>query len=53
MSEPNKLMVDVLSTVVLPKLKGLTEKNAKKMVNASHKALAVIAKKYHKLIQEQ
>ena len=31
MSEAKKLLVDVLSTVVLPKLKGLNEKNAKKM----------------------
>jgi DnaK suppressor protein len=46
-------MVDVLSTVVLPKLKGLSEKNAKKMVQVSHKALVTISKKYHKLIQEQ
>jgi hypothetical protein len=53
MSESDKVLVDVLATVVLPKLKGLSEKNAKKMVQLSHKALGEISKKYHKLIDEQ
>lgn len=53
MSESNKVLVDILATVVLPKLKGLSEKNAKKMVQSSHKALGDIAKKYHKLMFEQ
>jgi hypothetical protein len=53
MSESNKVLVDVLATVVLPKLKGLSEKNAKKMVQLSHKALGEISKKYHKLMDEQ
>jgi hypothetical protein len=53
MSESNKVLVDILATVVLPKLKGLNEKNAKKMVQMSHKALGDISKKYHKLISEQ
>jgi hypothetical protein len=53
MSESDKVLVDVLATVVLPKLKGLSEKNAKKMVQLSHKALGEISKKYHKLMDEQ
>jgi hypothetical protein len=53
MSESNKVLVDVLATIVLPKLKGLSEKNAKKMVQLSHKALGDISKKYHKLMDEQ
>jgi len=53
MNESNKVLVDVLATVVLPKLKGLSEKNAKKMVQLSHKALGEISKKYHKLMDEQ
>ena len=40
MSEAKKLLVDVLSTVVLPKLKGLNEKNAKKIESAVKKALS-------------
>ncbi len=53
MSEKNKIMVEILSTVVLPKLKGLTEKNAKKIMDVSEKALGQIAKKYHNLLKEQ
>lgn len=53
MSESDKLLVDVLATIVLPKLKGLSEKNAKKMVQLSHKALGDISKKYHKMMDEQ
>jgi hypothetical protein len=53
MSESDKVLIDVLATVVLPKLKGLSEKNAKKMVQLSHKALGEISKKYHKLMDEQ
>lgn len=53
MSEKNKVMVEVLSTVVLPKLKGLSEKNAKKLMDVSEKALGQIAKKYHHLLKEQ
>ena len=53
MSESDKVLIDVLATVVLPKFKGLSEKNAKKMVQLSHKALGEISKKYHKLMDEQ
>lgn len=53
MSESDKVLVDILATVVLPKLKGLNEKNAKKMVQSSHQALVGISKKYHKLMAEQ
>lgn len=53
MSESDKVLVDILATIVLPKLKGLSEKNAKKMVQLSHKALGEISKKYHKLLGEQ
>lgn len=44
MNESDKVLVDVLATIVLPKLKGLSEKNAKKMVQLSHKALGDISK---------
>lgn len=53
MSESDEVLVDVLATIVLPKLKGLSEKNAKKMIQLSHKALGDISKKYHKLMGEQ
>lgn len=53
MSEKNKVMVEILSTVVLPKLKGLSEKNAKKIMEVSEKALGQIAKKYHNLLKDQ
>jgi hypothetical protein len=53
MNESNKVLVDDLATVVLPKLKGLSEKSAKKMVQLSHKALGEISKKYHKFMDEQ
>lgn len=53
MDESNKLLVDILATIVLPKLKGLSDRNAKKMVQSSQKSLTDIAKKYHKLMAEQ
>jgi hypothetical protein len=53
MSEKNKVLVEILSTVVLPKLKGLSEKNAKKIMALSEKSLGQIAKKYHHLLKDQ
>jgi hypothetical protein len=53
MNESDKVLVDILATVVLPKLKGLNEKSAKKMIQSSHQSLVKISKKYHKLMAEQ
>jgi hypothetical protein len=53
MSEKNKVLVEILSTVVLPKLTGLSEKNAKKVMEISEKSLGQIAKKYHQLLKAQ
>jgi hypothetical protein len=53
MSEKNKVLVEILSTIVLPKLTGLSEKNAKKVMEVSEKSLGQIAKKYHQLLKAQ
>ena len=53
MSEDNKKLTDQLVQAILPKLKGLSEKNAKKVLQETHKSIASIAKKYSKLIVEQ
>lgn len=53
MSEDNKKLTDQLVQAILPKLKGLSEKNAKKVLSETHKSIASIAKKYSKLIAEQ
>jgi DnaK suppressor protein len=53
MSENNKKLTDQLVQAVLPKLKGLSEKNAKKVLHETNKSIAAIAKKYSKLIAEQ
>ena len=53
MSEDNQKLTDQLVQAILPKLKGLSEKNAKKVLQETHKSIASIAKKYSKLIAEQ
>ena len=53
MSEDTKNLTDQLVQAILPKLKGLSEKNAKKVLQETHKSIASIAKKYSKLIVEQ
>ncbi|MHA8089855.1 hypothetical protein U8593_06110 [Aquirufa antheringensis] len=53
MSEDNKKLTDQLVQAILPKLKGLSEKNAKKVLHETHKSIASVAKKYSKLIAEQ
>ena len=53
MSEDTKKLTDQLVQAILPKLKGLSEKNAKKVLQETHKSIASVAKKYSKLIAEQ
>jgi hypothetical protein len=53
MSEDNKKLTDQLVQAILPKLKGLTEKNAKKVLNETQKSITSVVKKYSKLIAEQ
>jgi lysyl-tRNA synthetase class II len=53
MSEDNKKLTDQLVQVILPKLKGLTEKNAKKVLNETEKSITAVVKKYSKLIADQ
>ena len=53
MSEDNQKLTDQLVQAILPKLKGLSEKNAKKVLHETHKSIASVAKKYSKLIAEQ
>ena len=53
MSEDNKKLTDQLVQAILPKLKGLTEKNAKKVLNETQKSITSVVKKYSKLISEQ
>jgi hypothetical protein len=48
-----KVLSGQLSNLILPKLTGLTEKNAKKVLEAVEKSVGEIAKKYAKLIAEQ
>ena len=53
MSEDNKKLIDQVAQAILPKLKGLSEKNAKKVLNETTKSVSSIVKKYSKLIAEQ
>jgi hypothetical protein len=53
MSEDNKKLTDQLVQAILPRLKGLTEKNAKKVLNETQKSITSVVKKYSKLIAEQ
>lgn len=53
MNGQKKTLANQLITLVLPKLKGLSEKNAKKVLATVEKASGDIAKKYVKLVQEQ
>ena len=50
MSEDNKKLIDQVAQAILPKLKGLSEKNAKKVLNETTKSVSSIVKKYSKLI---
>lgn len=53
MSNSKKTLVTQLSGLLLPKLKGLSEKNAKKLLVTVDKSVGEIAKKYVKFIHEQ
>lgn len=53
MNSNKKVLCGQLSSLILPKLTGLTEKNAKKVLEAVEKSVNEIAKKYAKLIAEQ
>jgi hypothetical protein len=53
MSEANKKLTDQIVQGILPKLKGLSEKNAKKVLHETNKSISSIVKKYSKLISEQ
>lgn len=53
MSSNKKTLANQLSGLLLPKLKGLTEKNAKKLLETVDRSAGEIAKKYIKFIQEQ
>ncbi|RXK47681.1 hypothetical protein [Aquirufa rosea] len=53
MSKADKSLIEQLSLSILPKLSGLNDKNAKKMVNTTNKAIELIAKKFQKLKDEQ
>jgi hypothetical protein len=53
MSEDNKKLTDQIVQGILPKLKGLSEKNAKKVLHETHKSISSIVKKYSKLIADQ
>ena len=45
MSEDNKKLTDQLVQAILPKLKGLSEKNAKKVLHETHKSIPSVPKK--------
>ncbi len=53
MSEDNKKLIDQVAQAILPKLNGLSEKNAKKVLNETTKSVSSIVKKYSMLIAEQ
>lgn len=53
MEAQKKVLADQLVHLALPKLKGLSEKNAKKLLALVEKKMADISKKYVKLVQEQ
>jgi hypothetical protein len=53
MNGQKKTLANQLSSLVLPKLKGLSEKNAKKVLATVEKSVGDIAKKYVKLVQDQ
>ena len=48
MNGQKKTLAHQLSAIVLPKLKGLSEKNAKKVLATVEKSVGEIAKKYVK-----
>ena len=52
MTEDNKKLIDQVAQAILPKLKGLSEKNAKKVLNETTKSVSSIVKKYSKLIKD-
>ncbi len=53
MSKADKSLMEQLALSILPKLNGLNDKNAKKMVNTADKAIAIIVKKFQKLKDQQ
>ncbi|CAM4302869.1 hypothetical protein EWU23_12875 [Cytophagaceae bacterium 50C-KIRBA] len=53
MSKADKSLMEQLALSILPKLSGLHDKNAKKMVNTADKAIATIVKKFQKLKDQQ
>ncbi|AWL08862.1 hypothetical protein HME7025_00998 [Aquirufa nivalisilvae] len=53
MSKADKTLIEQLALSILPKLSGLNDKNAKKMVNTADKAIAIIVKKFQKLKDQQ
>lgn len=53
MSKADKTLIEQLALSILPKLSGLNDKNAKKMVNTVDKAIAIIVKKFQKLKDQQ
>ena len=53
MDSNKKVLAAQLSALVLPKLTGLSEKHAKKVLATVEKAVGDIAKKYAKLVSEQ
>lgn len=53
MDKNKKVLEGQLSSLILPQLTGLTEKNAKKVLHEVEKAIGEIVKKYAKLTLEQ
>ncbi|MFY9159338.1 hypothetical protein [Aquirufa ecclesiirivi] len=53
MSKADKSLMEQLALSILPKLSGLNDKNAKKMVNTADKAIELIVKKFQKLKDQQ
>lgn len=53
MSKADKSLMEQLALSILPKLSGLNDKNAKKMVNTADKAIETIVKKFQKLKDQQ
>ena len=53
MSQAKKELLNQIVALMLPSLKGLTEKHAKKMLEVVEKSASTVAKKYNKLIQDQ
>jgi hypothetical protein len=53
MEKTKKALSNQLGSLILPKLTGLSEKNAKKVLVAVEKSVGEITKKYAKLIGEQ